>query len=117
VPEITGAPAGGKHQIVVAQLSVAQSDGAIGQVNACDFIEQNIDVFLLVKNRANRRGDVGGRKSRHRHLIEQGLKKVMIGAVNQGDSNRCAFERTRCRKPPETSANNYDVGRFILFCH
>jgi hypothetical protein len=41
--------------------------------------------FLLLLDLTNRRGDLGGRENRGRHLVEKRLKDVMIAPVDQND--------------------------------
>ena len=43
------------------------------------------EIFLLLPELTERRGDVGGCENRRRHLVEQRLKDVVIAAIDQMD--------------------------------
>ena len=45
---------------------------------------------LLPQNAADRRADLARRQDRSRHLVEEGLKQVVIGAVDQNDLRRAS---------------------------
>ena len=56
-----------------------------------------------LQDAAQRGGDFAGRQHAQRHLIEQGLKGVMVLAVDQGDGHRLirqAFGRIEPSEPP-----------------
>ena len=52
---------------------------------------------LPAQNAANRRGDVGRRKARGRHLVEQGLEEMIVVTVDHGHVDRRIRERL-CRR-------------------
>jgi hypothetical protein len=64
-----------------------------------------------------RRCDVGSREKRGGYLIEQGLKEVVVRAVDERDAHGCTAENPRRREPAETAAENDDVGAFCDRSH
>ena len=85
-----------------------------GQVDSRRFAHQDGDVCLRSDNRADRLGDLGRRQARARHLVEEGLKRVVVGAVEKRDSHRRAREGLRCGQAAETSAEDEDVRARVL---
>src|SRR5262249_28690683 len=78
--------------------------------------EQDIDVFLLAKNRANRRRNICRGKSGHCDLIEKRLEEVMIGAINDGDFNRGAFESLGCSQSAKSRTDDDDMRQIGFHC-
>ena len=61
------------------------------------------EVSLLRLELTDRRGDLGGREDRRRHLIEQRLKYVVVAAVDQDDLGIGVPQRVRRREPGKAS--------------
>ena len=75
--------------------------------------EQHAHVLLPPENPPDRRGDIAGRQSGRRHLVEQRLEQVVIAAVEQGDADRRALQRLSGGEPAEPSADDHDMWGFI----
>ena len=89
VAEVGVRGAGGEHKVVVVELSAAgQRHLPRGDVDADDLIHQHFGVALVAQDGADGLGDVGRRKHRERHLVEQRLKQMMIAPVDHGDIDR-----------------------------
>ena len=48
---------------VVGQLTSSEMDDASAGVDTCDFIQENVNVFLMTEDRAQRAGDFIRRKA------------------------------------------------------
>ena len=68
--------------------------------------EHHLGVFLLREQRADRKRDLGRRQRRHRHLVEQRLEQVVIGAVDQQNLDVFAAQPTRRGETAETTADD-----------
>jgi hypothetical protein len=79
------------------------------EIDARRFSEEDGRVLLPPEDRANRSRYFRGRKTSHRDLIKQWLEKMMVGAIDDCDSHRGAFEGLRGRQPSETRANDDDM--------
>jgi hypothetical protein len=66
-----------------------------------------------LENRAERRSDLPGRENGYRNLIQQRLKQVMIGAIDQKDPSRRVAQSPSGREPRKSSANDYDYWRAV----
>ncbi len=61
------------------------------------------------KNAAHGRGDIGRRESSGRDLVEERLKKVIIGAVDHGHADRFVAEMLGRLETAEAGADDDDV--------
>jgi hypothetical protein len=75
--------------------------------------QQGGQVGLVPEQAAGRRCNRGGGQSSGGHLVEQGLKQVVVGLVNQGDVNRCFGQRFGRFETTETPADDDHMGSFI----
>ena len=86
VSEVVSASTGREHQIVVGQLLALPEQHVLPfEVHARHFRQEHGDVSLVAYDGANRRGDFAGSEPRHRHLVEQGLKQMVILAIDERD--------------------------------
>ena len=67
--------------------------------------------LLLHLELTDRRGDLGGRQNRRRHLIEQRLEDVMIAPVDQNDVGIASLQRARRGDPGKSAADDHDALR------
>jgi len=79
------------------------------RVDVDGFPEQDGDVFLFSQDVAKRSGDLAGAENPRGHLVQQGLKKVKIPPVQEGDANGLLREGPRRTEPPEPSADDDDM--------
>jgi hypothetical protein len=78
--------AGSQDQIVVREfLAIAQPHAAARGIHADYFRHQHRGIVEAAQEHAARGGDLGRRQRRRRHLIQQWLEQVMIGAIHQRD--------------------------------
>ena len=83
-------------------------DRAGSNVDAGDLCQEYAEVSLLHLELTDRRGDLGGREDRRRHLVEQRLKYVVVAAVDQDDLGIGVPQRVRRREPGKAAADNDD---------
>ncbi len=97
-------------QVVVSErLTIGDDDFRRG-IDGSRIGQQHLDVLLVSENPADRRRDVAGRQRGRGHLIQQGLKDVVVVAVEERDADRSARERPRRVESAETSADDDDMG-------
>jgi hypothetical protein len=68
-----------------ADFRVERVDGASIRVHSGHIGKKYSNVLFLLGDLSDRGRDVGWRKNRSRHLIEQRLEDVMVASVNQND--------------------------------
>ncbi len=112
VAEIAVGGAGGDDQAVVGDLVAAiEHHGAARNVDAPRFAVDHGGVLLVGEDVPDRRRHRRRRESRGRHLVQQRLKQVMVGAVDHRDAHRRACECARSEQAAETAAKHDDVRR------
>jgi hypothetical protein len=79
-----------------------------------DFCEQDLYVVAAPQNRTNGSGDLAGRESGGRDLVEQRLKSMMIPAVDEDDLNVRRGESARSGQSSEASAHDYNAGYWTV---
>ena len=76
--------AGAQDEVVVFHHCAAvQEHAVIVGFEADDFVHQYFDIFVFGKDGADGLGDVCRGKHGQRHLVEQGLKGVVVAAVDE----------------------------------
>jgi hypothetical protein len=55
----------------------------------------------------DRRRDVSLREHTRRHLVEQWLEQVIVGAIHDRDVHRCPAQRTRREQPAEPGSDDH----------
>ena len=116
--EVTMGRASREHEIVVGNLhvlaiSVAGQHVFLILVDAGYFSQKHHCVPLISENAADRRADLAGRQDRSCHLIEERLKQVVIGAVDQNDLDWRVLQRLGGCEAAETAANNYNNRKMV----
>jgi hypothetical protein len=77
------------------------------------FAEQNLYIFLAAEDGADGSGDFSGRERAGGDLVEEGLEKVKVALVEEGDVHVGALEGLRGDQAREASAQNQDaMGRW-----
>ena len=114
VPEVARAHAGRDHQIIERDLADAHArrgrlDYAGSNVDAGDLRQEYTEVRLLHLELTDRRGNLGGREDRRRHLVEERLKYVVVAAVDQHDLGIGVPQRVRRRDPGKAAADDDDA--------
>ena len=109
VAEIAVRCASGDDQMVIRHaLPVLKHHGALRNVNVDHITEQRRHIALPAEQEARWRRNRRRGKPRRRHLIQQRLKQMMIGAVDQSDLNSCGTQRLRGFQSTETTADDDD---------
>ena len=89
VPEVRLARACGDDQAVVGNLAAVvqrlHGKTAAVEINPDDLAERNGRVALITQHLAERRRDVAFGEESGRHLVEQRLEQVVVGAVDERD--------------------------------
>src|SRR5581483_7894062 len=111
--EVTRATAQRQHQVIITERVFLKHDLSLRQVEIANRIEQHRYICPVRKDRADRLRDVWRGQSRRRHLIEQRLKQMVIGAVHQRDSGGWIVKMLAEFQSPKTCAQYYNV-RFLL---
>src|SRR4030088_856068 len=108
---VTGAR--GNDQVVVRNLQLRSFNQASFKIEARNLCHQNLNIFVAAENRTNGRGDLSGRKTRSRDLIEQGLERMVILAVDYDDLNRSTRQSARGIKPAKSGAHDHHTRCFL----
>jgi hypothetical protein len=77
-------------------------------VDAGDFGEDDRRIFLFSENSADRCGNLPRSQNRRRHLVQQRLKDMVIGAVNQRNFGRRPAQRLDGCQAAESPADDHD---------
>src|SRR5215216_2702760 len=110
MPEVRVRRAGRDNQVVVRHRALVERHRARRGVDGARLGEQHANVALPAEYPSDWRRDVSRRQPRGGDLVEEGLKQVVVPAVEQGNTDRRAFERLRCREAAETAADDQDMG-------
>ena len=110
VSEVGVPGAGGDHETVVRQHpAVRERHLASHRVDRPGLGQDDVGVLLAAQDRADRIGDVGRRKRRGRHLVEERLEKVVIAPIDDRDADRGLREPPGRLEAAKTRANQDDV--------
>src|SRR5215470_4400836 len=95
--EVTVTRAGGQNQIVISDrhvlpVGVTDDDALLIFVHSCNLAQDHRGVLLVSENPPDWKANLIGGQNRRGHLIEQGLKQVVIRAVDQDDFCRRLLE-------------------------
>ncbi len=90
-------------------LTISQNNLPGGRINVAYLAQQHANVFLGAQDAAQGRGNLARRERSRRHLVHQGLKKVIVAAIDEGDRDRRGFESSCGIKPAKTPSkdNNF----------
>ena len=114
VAEIGVGGARGDHEGVVGQrerpgVRAVGVHGPALQVDVIDIGQQGAHVGFDANGAAQRGGDQTGRQDPRRHLVEQGLEEVVVGAVDQRHLEARAVESVDRVQAPEPAAHDDDL--------
>ena len=79
------------------------------RIDAADLAHDDSGVAITPEHRAHRTRDIGRRERRGRDLVEQRLKDMMVGPIDQQDLDATAGERTCCVDAAEPGAYDNDA--------
>jgi hypothetical protein len=107
ITEVTRFGARCDDEVIVREYLPCGLNGAAFGIDADDFIKDDVDIPTASRDSPKRRGDVRGRESTGRDLIQQRLEQVVIVSVNPGDADRLIAQATHSGEPAEPTAENY----------
>ena len=111
VAEIRVGGAGRDDQNVKRERAVGQDHPLGRQVDRRGIGQHDVDVLLSAEDPADGRRDVGGAQGGRGHLVEQGLKEMVVGAIDDGDPHRRAFQARAAVSPPKPAPTITTWGR------
>jgi hypothetical protein len=107
MPEIAVGGARREDQVVERQRrAVGEPNGAAVHVDARDFAQTDVHVRVAGQDAADGFGDVGRRKRRGRHLVEQWREQVVVAAVDDDDPRTTPAEFHRRSEAAEAAAHH-----------
>lgn len=106
VAEIGVHGSGGDDQVVVGQFLLGSLHDAAIEVETLDFFEQANDVVLPAENGTDGRSDFGRGKSAGCDLVEQGLKGMVVFAVDDRDGKGATREGAGGIEAAEASSHD-----------
>ena len=115
MPEVGVPGAGRDDQVVVRDRFPIRDDRPRRVIEAAGLRQQHLHVGLPPQDPPNRRGDVGRRQRRGRHLIKQRLKQVVIVSIDDRDADGRRGERSRRVETAEPAADDDHMRR--RHCH
>ena len=107
--EIGVASAGREDEMVVGDRAAIGHHLLCNWIDADDLRQHDAAVFRVPQDAADRRGDIGGRERRGRHLVEQRLKEVVVAPVDDGHTQRSARKPLGGGKAAEPCAHDDDA--------
>ena len=97
VAKISGAGTSGEHDvIVVMHMSRGTGRGMFSGIEFGDFIHQHRDIIGIAEDLADRLGNVWSGERCGGDLIKQGLKEVMVGAIDECDVDPRLVGKAQC---------------------
>ena len=82
----------------------------MGEIDRFGFVEEDGDVPAVGQDSSDRLSDIGIGETGGGQLVEEGLKEVMILAIDQGDFRPVFGEGVAKGQPGETRSNDDDSG-------
>src|SRR4030095_6470991 len=113
VTEVAVRGAGGEDQGVVLDrhslaLRTVDEDQLPYLVDTNDLSHDHRRVLLPVQDLAKRCRDLRWRQGRNRNLVEQRLEEMVVGAIDQQDSNWRVAQRFRCSESSKSATDDDD---------
>ncbi len=105
-----GGAGGDDEEVVVHRAAAGENDATAVHIDALGLRHQHPGVLLPPEDLTDRRPDVDGAEAGRGHLVEQGLEKMVVVAVDQGDSDRRPRQRLGGVEPGEASAQDHHLG-------
>ncbi len=113
VTEVRGHRPSGHNETVVADgdRAVELGDGKLAgdRIDVLHLAQNNAHGVVVAEDVARGRGDLTFRKDPGRHLIEEWLEEMVIGAVNQGDPHRYPPKGLGGEQATETGADDHHM--------
>jgi hypothetical protein len=110
VAEVAVRGAGGEDEVVVEHLRAAlQANAPRHRVDVQRLVHHHLRVAGAAEDAADGLRDVSRRKHSQRHLVQQRLKGMVVGAVDHGDVNGQLAQPLRRGDAGESSADDDDA--------
>lgn len=77
-------------------------------INSRNFAKEYSRISLILQKFTDRRCNLGWRKHRCRHRIEQRLKEIVVRSVNHPDLRFCVSKRLSGGEPSKAGADDHD---------
>src|SRR5215472_18854034 len=111
--EVAVTSAGGQDQVIVGYgdvlpVRVAYEDTFVFLVHSRDLAQDDGGILLVLENSPDRKANLIGTQNRRRHLVEQGLKQVVIRAIDQNDFRGRILESLSSGQSAKTTADYND---------
>ena len=113
ISEVGVAGTARQHQVVVRMLARVRLHHAPFEIDTLRTLAQDPHIARVGEDAANRCGDLRRAQSRRGHLVEQGLKEMVIAFVKQRDIDVGPIgEAFGCIEPGESASDNH-----YALCH
>jgi hypothetical protein len=99
------------QEVVPHFAAVGAHDHPARWIDRRNLGEQHLHVALAAQHPADGRGDVAGRQTGRRHLIQERLEQMMIAAIDECNAYVAPPERLRSVQTAETTSDDDDVRR------
>ncbi|OHB41036.1 MAG: hypothetical protein A2882_10510 [Phenylobacterium sp. RIFCSPHIGHO2_01_FULL_70_10] len=109
--EIGVGGAGGEHEPVVGEVPARGDQPPSGPIDPLRLGHVHLSVLLASQHPSDRPGDIGRRQRRGRHLIEQGLERLVVLAVDHHHLDRRLGQGLGRLHACEASAGDDHTGR------
>ena len=106
VAEVGMPGAGCQHKNVVGHIRLPHLHHLALPVDAGDAAEDHAGIVLAREQVADRPGDVGRRQGSGRHLVQQGLKQMVVPAVDHRDVDRAIAQPSHGFEAAEACADD-----------
>ena len=114
VAEIRMARARSHDQVVVGNFPVLPFCHPTVELEILHLPQQDLDIFAATGDPADGGGDFGRRQAGGGNLIQQRLKCVIVGAVDQGDAKPMPRELERRLQAPKSGSHDQHSGRVVI---
>ncbi len=78
-------------------------------VDVLDLRQDHAQVLVRAQHVADGRGDLALREDARRHLVQQGLEEMVVGAIDERDANGLPLEGSHGEKATEPAPDDHDV--------
>ena len=105
-----------RNEVVIGNLLVGELHHPPLQIEVHHFSQQHFDVAVAANDPADGSGDLRRRQPRGGHLVEQGLKRMVVLTVNDRDPDRVFGQVPGGVQAAKSTAHNHNV-RCVLVLH
>ncbi len=106
-------PAGNDQAVVVEPLAPVEDKLAALRVETGRLAHQDGDVRVAPERCTDRRGALAGGETAARHLVEQRLEQMVVGAIHERHVHVCVAQLVRGCQPAEATADDDDAAAVL----